>query len=100
MVSSDPREWSDGVIGGKMDGESGPGVGTAESDVQGDESLGMLVTVGRVVGISSTGVDGATQDESIRMMLEASMMFLNFCMIFRGGSLPKVDRRKSSTIWC
>ena len=51
-ASAGPRVWSVSVIGGKMDGVSGPGVGAAANDVHaacaGISKVGARVGVGTI----------------------------------------------------
>jgi len=77
MASSGPRVWSEAVMGGKSDGVSGPGVGTAANEVQGAEvAPAILVTVGFGSGDCAVCVAGDVHDESKIKTMAAVMRFL------------------------
>lgn len=65
------------MIGGKSDGVSGPGVGTAANDVQGAEvTLAILVTVGLGSGDCAICVAGDAHDTSKAKKTVAMMKYL------------------------
>ena len=64
------------MIGGNRDGASSPGVGAAETDVQGElVALAMLVTVGSASGVAVG--EGVQEENERRRTNDAARYFLN-----------------------
>ena len=97
MASSGPRVWSAFVMGGKMDGVSGPGVGSVSRVVQAGW-VGTMIFVGKTKSMEGVGVLGVEQADSMesRSEKEIKIEVLDVRMIFIFESPLEVVRRKSS----
>ena len=76
-ASADPRTWSAVVIGGKMDGAPGPGVGSDKTEVHAGW-VGMIIFVGKTKLGSGVGVLAVEQAEIVERRTMKEKMIKGF----------------------